>query len=75
MRSPLRCKIFRSSVLGKIKAILTKVLQAIGQIMHETMTVLPKLCHVESAVSTHESERLAMACQRIWNEMTVDLSE
>lgn len=42
--------------------------------MHEMMAVLPKLHRVGNAVSTHEPERLAMACQQVWDEMGIDLS-
>ena len=60
--------------LCEAQAVLTKVLQAIRKILRETMAVLPTLYHVENSVSTHEPERTAMAYQKIWDEMGIDLS-
>lgn len=42
--------------------------------MRETMAVLPRLYHVENAISTHETERLAMAYQQVWDEIGIDVS-
>lgn len=60
--------------LCEAQAVLTNVLQAIRKIMRETMAVLPTLYHVENSVSTHGPERTAMAYQKIWDEMGIDLS-
>ena len=42
--------------------------------MRETIAVLPRLYHVENAISTHESERMVTAYQSVWDEMKIDLS-
>lgn len=42
--------------------------------MRETVAVLPRLYHVENAISTHGSERFARAYQQVWDEMRIDLS-
>lgn len=38
------------------------------------MAVLPRLHHVENAISTHDSERMARAYQSVWDEMKIDLT-
>ena len=42
--------------------------------MRETTAVLPRLHHIENAISTHESERMETAYQSVWDEMNIDLS-